>query len=91
MKADINVENLKCEGCASTIRRGLMSIESVEAVQVDIGKAIVSIDYFDLSSIEVAKQKLSSLGYPERGSVQGLTKVTSKAKSLVSCAVGRFS
>jgi copper chaperone len=33
---------------------------------------------------------LARLGYPEKGSVEGLRSAAAAAKSFVSCAVGRF-
>jgi len=50
----IEIENLKCGGCANTIVKGL-----------------------------------AAMGYPERGSVTGLTAGIATAKSFVSCAIGR--
>ena len=35
--------------------------------------------------------KLLKMGYPETGSVEGLKAVGAKAKSFVSCAVGKMS
>ena len=34
---------------------------------------------------------LARLGYPEKGSVEGLKSVAAVAKSFVSCAIGRLS
>lgn len=91
MKIGIVVENIKCSGCASTIQKEIKQLTGVETVHVDIGRAAVEVDYSDSQIIEAIKQRLITLGYPEKGSVQGLTKVTTKAKSMVSCAVGKFS
>ena len=35
MKADIQIENLKCGGCAATIKKGVLSLESIKEVSVD--------------------------------------------------------
>ncbi len=82
----INIENLKCHGCANTITKGLNKIESVKSVSVDVPASSVEI-LFDGGdeNIETIKTKLSRLGYPESGH----NSAVSVAKSFVSCAVGR--
>ena len=86
MKTDIQIENLKCGGCAATIKKGVLSINGVEEVSVDVEKSIVSITS-ESSILEEIKSKLSKLGYPEVGDKNTLVH---KAKSFVSCAVGRI-
>ncbi|MEK6781940.1 MAG: heavy-metal-associated domain-containing protein [Bacteroidota bacterium] len=91
MKAEIEVDNINCNGCAATILKELMGIEGIESVSVDLADKLVNVDYREPKLISVVKQKLASLGYPERGSVHGFSKATTKAKSLVSCAIGKLS
>jgi copper chaperone len=86
MKAEIQIENLKCGGCASTIKKGILSIEAVKEVAIDIENSIVSITS-EKENLEEIKHKLSTLGYPETGDKNT---VLHKAKSFVSCAVGRL-
>ncbi|MEO9571126.1 MAG: heavy-metal-associated domain-containing protein [Polaribacter sp.] len=86
MKADIQIENLKCGGCAATIKKGILAIQGVNEVDIDIEKSIVSIAS-EKENIEEIKTKLSKLGYPEVGDKNT---VIHKAKSFVSCAVGRI-
>ncbi|MCL7752250.1 heavy-metal-associated domain-containing protein [Polaribacter sp. Z022] len=86
MKADIQIENLKCGGCAATIKKGILSLEGVNEVEIDIEKSIVSVSS-EKESLEEIKSKLSKLGYPEVGDKNT---VMHKAKSFVSCAVGRI-
>lgn len=85
MKQNIHIENLKCGGCASTIVKGLTAINGVEDVNVDVENSIVSFSSEDENLVEV-KEKLTKLGYPEVGDKNT---VLHKAKSFVSCAVGR--
>ncbi|AGA32160.1 Heavy metal transport/detoxification protein [Thioalkalivibrio nitratireducens DSM 14787] len=85
----IEVENIKCGGCASSIRKGLLEIEGVDTVAVDIEGGVVEIQADDTRRAEIAG-RLASMGYPEKGSVQGLKSAGAKAKSFVSCAVGRM-
>ena len=86
MKTDIQIENLKCGGCAATIKKGILSLEGVNEVEIDIENSIVSIAS-ENDNIEEVKAKLSKLGYPEVGDKNT---VIHKAKSFVSCAVGRI-
>lgn len=82
----IKIENLKCGGCAATIKKGLLSIENVDEVLVDVENDTVSISSKNVL-IDLIKEKLSKLGYPEVGDKNTLVH---KAKSFVSCAVGRI-
>ncbi|WP_299106520.1 heavy-metal-associated domain-containing protein [uncultured Tenacibaculum sp.] len=85
MKREVYIENLKCGGCAATIKKGVSNISGVEEVDVDVEKSIVSFSSEESLLTEV-KEKLSKLGYPEVGDTNT---IVHKAKSFVSCAVGR--
>ena len=86
MKQEIYIENLKCGGCANTIINGLTSIENVTNVSVDVEKSLVTF-FANNDDLKTVKDKLSKLGYPEVGDKNT---VLHKAKSFVSCAVGRI-
>ncbi len=90
MKYEILVENIKCGGCANTIKTKLEALAHVNAVQIDVENGSVSIDTNDSDSRDVLVAKLLELGYPEQDSVEGLSSVKAKAKSFVSCAIGRL-
>lgn len=83
----IEVLNLKCGGCANTIKKGIVTIEGVNEVLININTSEVSIDATDEMVIQQVKEKLSSMGYPEVGDSNT---VLHKAKSFVSCATGRM-
>ncbi len=87
MKTIINVANLKCHGCANTITKGLQKLDKVEHVVVDVEKSSVEINYYGTPDLVTGfKTKLMQMGYPETGqNSMGL-----KARSYVSCAVGRI-
>ena len=87
MKTQIEIENLKCGGCAATIKKGLLSIEGIEDVAINIEDSLVSVNTTEDGLITTVKEKLSKLGYPEVGDKNT---VLHKAKSFVSCAVGRI-
>lgn len=86
MTTAIQIENLKCGGCATTIKKGLLSLNAVKEVTVDVENSIVSI-ISENDDLETIKEKLAKLGYPEVGDKNT---VLHKAKSFVSCAVGRI-
>jgi len=83
MTFEVSVENIKCGGCANSIVKGLQKLEGVASVTVDVEHGRVT--------IIAATERLLKLGYPEQGSAAGLKAAKAKAKSFVSCAVGRFS
>lgn len=86
MKTEIQIENLKCGGCAATIKKGLLSLDAVTEVVIDIENSIVTVTS-ESENLQVIKEKLSKLGYPEVGDKNT---IVHKAKSFVSCAVGRI-
>ncbi len=84
----LNIQNLKCHGCANTIVTQLSKLNGISDVTVDNETDAVSFNYSSDIELELAKNKLSDLGYPVVGESNSLPK---KAKSFVSCAVGRMS
>jgi len=90
MKYEILVENIKCGGCANTIKTKLEALADVNEAQVDVENGSVTIDTNDSDSRDALVAKLLELGYPEQDSVEGLSSVKAKAKSFVSCAIGRL-
>lgn len=90
METRIEVENIRCGGCANSIRKKILEDIRVQSVEVNIEQQIVIIS----SEVEIrseSTQKLLNLGYPEKGSVAGLDALKGKAKSVVSCAIGKVS
>jgi len=88
MNVEIQVENIKCGGCAGTIRKKLSEDSRVSSVEVDIEKGIVSIE----SSVDEGaefRDVLLKMGYPEAGTAEGIAAAKAKAKSFVSCAIGK--
>lgn len=88
MKTDIIIiENLKCQGCANTIRREMNWIGEVISVDVDLEKSAVTVNYTGKNNMhDVFTEKLRKLGYPE----EGTGKFNQRVKSYVSCAIGRI-
>lgn len=94
MEYKIAVENIKCGGCANGIKQKLSAIDGLTNVDVEVEQGLVSIDtsdvYEDLTVVNAAKEQLLKMGYPEQGSVEGLKAAGAKAKSFVSCAIGKM-
>ena len=90
MSYQINVENIKCGGCASTIRSRLEAMDNVDKIDVDIEAGIVTVEGAE-ESREAVTARLLQLGYPESGTAEGIAAAKARAKSFVSCAVGRLS
>jgi len=90
MSYSIQVENIKCGGCAGTISKRLNELESVTECNVDVEAGTVTINGDESDKVAVA-QLLLKLGYPETGTAEGLKAAKAKAKSFVSCAVGKMS
>ena len=89
MAYTVSVENIKCGGCASSIRTRLVESTLARSVEVDVEHGTVHIDG-DPERRSQAIETLAGMGYPESGSVEGIKAAAAKAKSFVSCAVGRI-
>jgi copper chaperone CopZ len=87
METTLQIQNLKCGGCANTIINQLSKLVGVSEVTVNNDTDEVSLNYDSESDLETVKNKLSDLGYPMVGESNTLPK---KAKSFVSCAIGRM-
>ncbi len=87
MEHTIIVQNLKCGGCASTITKGVTSIDGVDNVNVDVETSAISFTSTN-DSIDNVFDKLAKMGYPVEGESNSLGQ---KTKSFVSCAVGKMS
>lgn len=88
MKTQIYIQNLKCGGCANTIIKNVSSVESVSNVTVNVEDNSVNFDLANNEKLEEIKLILKKIGYPEDGEANSLG---SKAKSYVSCAIGKMS
>jgi copper chaperone CopZ len=83
----IIIANLKCGGCATTIKNDLLKLDGVNEVSVDIENDAVNVKYNDDVERKIIIDKLHSLGYPEATAENGLLL---QIKSYASCMVGRI-
>lgn len=86
MKTILEIQNLKCGGCANTIVNKLSTVKGVDEVSVNVDDSTVELSYENEIHLEDAKKLLKSIGYPTAGDKNALG---TKAKSFVSCAIGR--
>ena len=87
MKTTLEIQNLKCGGCAHTIKTKLSEIKAIEQIEIDIEKNKISFEIQDSDCVERVKNSLLKLGYPIAGSDNSLM---SKIKSYGSCALGKM-
>ena len=90
MKETFEVENVKCGGCASTLKKSLA--ESFGEVEVDLESTPrrITLD-LDPARHDELKLALRKLGYPLTTDELGrFETVGAKAKSFVSCAIGKM-
>tara|TARA_R110002012_G_scaffold312248_1_gene522769 strand:+ start:349339 stop:349617 length:279 start_codon:yes stop_codon:yes gene_type:complete len=87
MKTTLEIQNLKCGGCAHTISTKMTDVSGIDNVLVSVETSEVSFNYELEIDLLAAKQKLKSLGYPE---VDTENSMVSKAKSFISCATGKI-
>jgi copper chaperone len=88
MKTTLKIQNLKCSGCGNTITKKLKALPNISHVKVTVDDNNVSFEYTEGLALENAKETLKLIGYPEEGEANSLG---TKAKSFVSCAIGRVS
>lgn len=84
---EVIVANIKCNGCATTIKNELMKIDGVLSAEVFNEKDMVKVSYMDITDRDVIVKRLHELGYPEATEKNGLLL---QLKSYASCMVGRI-
>lgn len=62
---ELLVNNVKCGGCVNTIREGLLTLQGIHEVTVEIDTGAVSIQGEGYNDNEI-HSKLSELGFPVR-------------------------
>jgi copper chaperone len=89
MRHELDLLNVKCGGCGNSILRAVGAVPGVADPRLDVETGRLSLEGPESARAAIA-QALARLGYPERGSVEGIAALAASAKSFVSCAVGRF-
>jgi copper chaperone CopZ len=83
---EIKIANLKCVGCATTIKKELLQLEGIYEVSVNNDTDSVTVTYNE-EVRESITNRLHELGYPEATEKNGLLL---KLKSYSSCIVGKI-
>jgi copper chaperone len=81
----IFVENIKCGGCMKSIKSALLPIAGVDSVLVDKDRESVVVTGAAINRDSII-DKLAAIGYPEKGN----NSLFKKARSFVSCAIGKM-
>ncbi len=90
MKQTFEVENVKCEGCAHTLKSKLKNSFGKVEIDLDVTPRKITLD-IDNDKVDDLKMQLRSLGYPlTTDELSTLQNVGAKAKSFVSCAIGKM-
>ncbi|PLY05141.1 MAG: heavy metal transporter [Arcobacter sp.] len=90
MTKTLEVYNVKCGGCANTLTTALKEEFGEVTVNLEVEPRQITLDIKD-EKMEELKVKLRGLGYPlTTDELSGFDKVSTTAKSFVSCAVGKF-
>ena len=90
MKQTFEVINVKCGGCANTLKRSLQKEFGDIEVNLDVEPRQITLN-IEESNVPALRLKLKSLGYPmsdeDLSTIEGFS---TTAKSFVSCAVGKI-
>jgi copper chaperone CopZ len=85
MKQELEIQNLKCGGCATTITKELQKIGGISDVSVNEENDTVAFNSVS-EDISPVVDRLKQLGYPV---AEAENSIFSKATSYVSCVRGR--
>ncbi|HZW63752.1 MAG TPA: heavy metal-associated domain-containing protein [Flavobacteriaceae bacterium] len=87
METVFTVQNIRCSGCEQTITKKLSAIPGVSRLHVNTAEGTLGFTYTHDEVVSQVKQRLKALGYPPADEENSLT---SKMKSVVSCAKGKL-
>lgn len=90
MKQTFEVLNVKCGGCANTLKTKLLEEFGEVSVNLEVEPRQITLD-IEERALPTLRTKLKALGYPM--SDEDLTAIegfSTTAKSFVSCAVGKM-
>ena len=87
MITTLEIQNLKCGGCANTITKKVSNLKDISGLEINNENNTISFGYNNANTLTEVKTLLKDIGYPVIGEKNALT---TKAKSFVSCAIGRI-
>ena len=84
------VQNVKCGGCAGTLKKALLALFGEVEVNLEIEPREITLDIKE-SQMEELRVTLRKLGYPlTTDTLSPFQTVSTTAKSFVSCAIGKI-
>lgn len=90
MKQTFEILNVKCGGCANTLKKSLAEDFGEVEVSLEFDPRRITLEIDD-SKTPKLNQKLRALGYPlASDGLNKIEKFTMGAKSFVSCAIGKI-
>ena len=90
MRQTYQVENVKCGGCASTLKSKLLDSYGEVEVNLETMPREITLEVEE-TQVQALRNALRGLGYPMSDEKLNLFETGStKAKSFVSCAVGKI-
>lgn len=90
METHLYLENIKCGGCAATIKKTVKKFPGVSEAIVNTDDETIIISHPYPINIPEIKKALKQIGYPEKGSTEGVEKLVTNIKSYVSCTIGKM-
>ncbi|TKI70267.1 heavy-metal-associated domain-containing protein [Sulfurimonas crateris] len=91
MQKSFKALNIKCDGCANTVKKALKAEFGETDVDLTQEPRVVTLYIKDEEAELSFRKKMRSLGYPlEDEDLRAFTKGGLKAKSFLSCAIGKI-
>lgn len=87
MQKSFKVLNVKCGGCANTIKEALRDEFGEVDVNLNEEPRIITLEIENEDKEALLRKKMKHLGYPFEDEENG---VVVKAKSFISCAIGKI-
>lgn len=90
MQQTLQVENVKCGGCAQTLRTKLEPLFGTVKINLMVQPREITLD-IEAAQMPQLREALLEIGYPLSSDELNFVQTAStKVKSFVSCAVGRM-
>jgi copper chaperone CopZ len=88
MTENIIVANLKCGGCATSIKNKLKELHGIDSINIDLDSNNINIIHQGIVNRDIITAQLKAIGYPEATEENGLLL---QLKSYASCMIGKLS
>ena len=90
MKQTYEVLNVKCGGCANTLKRKLKDTYGEVEINLEVEPRQITLEVEE-TNVSALRQTLKTLGYPMSDEdLSTVEEFTTTAKSFVSCAIGKI-